>query len=43
MAWYNNLFGGKPVDVEEKLNPIQQYLGSTIESSREPTNNYQHY
>ena len=26
MAWYNP-FSKKPVDVEEKLNPIQQYIG----------------
>ena len=44
MAWYNNLFGTKPVDAEEeKLNPGQQYIGNQIESSREYTANYQHY
>ena len=43
MAWYNNLFGRKPVEVEEKLNPAQQYLGNNVESSREFTQNYEHY
>jgi len=43
MAWYNNLFGSKPVKTEEKLNPIQQYFGNTIESSREFTSQYESY
>lgn len=43
MAWYNNLFGRKPVEIEEKLNPIQQYLGVQTESSREFTNQYERY
>lgn len=43
MAWYNNLFGRKPVETEEKLNPIQQYLGVQTESSREFTNQYERY
>ena len=43
MAWYNNLFGRKPVETEEKLNPIQQYLGVQTESSREFTNSYERY
>ena len=43
MAWYNNLFGAKPVETEEKLNPIQQYFGNTIESSREFTSQYESY
>lgn len=45
MAWYNNLFGGgkKPADVEEKLNPIQQYFGNDKESSREYTQNYEQF
>ena len=38
MAWYDRLFGR-----EEKLNPAQQYQGMAIESSREPTRNYEHY
>jgi len=38
MAWYDRLFGR-----EEKLNPAQQYQGMAIESSREPTQNYEHY
>jgi len=42
MAWYNP-FSKKPVDVEEKLNPIQQYLGVQKESSREFTNQYERY
>ena len=39
MAWYNNIFGRKPV--EEKLNPAQQYMGKDIDSSREPTFSYE--
>ena len=42
MAWYNP-FSKKPVEVEEKLNPAQQYLGGKIESSREFTQNYEAY
>ena len=38
MAWYHKLLG-----VEEKLNPAQQYQGMAIESSREPTRNYEYY
>jgi HK97 family phage portal protein len=41
MAWYNNLFGGKTVEVEEKLNPAQQFYGNEIQSSREPTFSYE--
>jgi HK97 family phage portal protein len=41
MAWYNNLFGRKPVEAEEeKLNPIQQYV-QEISSSREDTSSYE--
>lgn len=44
MAWYNNLFSkNKPAEVEEKLNPIQQYLGMNKESSREFTTSYEAY
>ena len=45
MAWYNNIFGGgkKKEDDLEKLNPIQQYLGQTSESSREFTANYEQF
>ena len=44
MAWYNNLFGTKTVEVEvEKLNPIQQYFGGNMESSREFTSSYEAY
>ena len=43
MAWYNP-FSKKPVeDVEEKLNPVQQWLGQNVESSREFTGNYETY
>jgi len=41
MAWYNNLFGRKPVDVEEKLNPAQQYYDHDIEPSRENITSYE--
>ncbi len=41
MAWYNNIFGGKPVEVEEKLNPAQQFYGNEKQSSREPIFSYQ--
>ena len=41
MAWYNNLFSKKPADVEEKLNPAQQYMGKETESSREPNFSYE--
>mgnify|MGYP003641360081 FL=1 len=39
MAWYNNIFGGNPV--QEKLNPAQEYLGVSTEMSREPTVSYE--
>ena len=38
MAWYDRLFGR-----EEKLNPIQQYVGSAQESTRESTRSYEYY
>ena len=38
MAWYHKILG-----IEEKLNPAQQYEGMAIESSREPTQNYEYY
>jgi len=38
MAWYNNIFGG---EVEEKLNPAQEYMGVSTETSREPTVSYE--
>ena len=41
MAWYNNLFTNKTADVEEKLNPAQQFYSNTVESSREPTFSYE--
>ena len=46
MAWYNNIFGGGKKKEEadlEKLNPIQQYLGQTSESSRKFTANYEQF
>ena len=43
MAWYNNIFGRKPIEAEEeKLNPIQPYLAN-IESSREFTGRYERF
>lgn len=42
MAWYDRLIGRKP-EVEEKLNPIQQYFGNDKESSREYTENYEQF
>ena len=41
MAWYSNILGTKPVEVEEKLNPAQQYIGNSIDSSREPSFTYE--
>ena len=41
MAWYNNIFGAKPVEVEEKLNPAQFHMGGNITSSHEPTFSYE--
>ena len=42
MAWYNNIFGEKPVETEEKLNPAQYNIGSNkVESSREPAFSYE--
>ncbi len=41
MAWYNNLFGRKPVDLEEKLNPAQQYFDHDIEPTRENFTSYE--
>ena len=38
MAWYNNIFGG---EVQEKLNPAQEYMGVSTETSREPTVSYE--
>ena len=45
MAWYDRFLGRKKEeeDVYEKLNPIQQYLGQTTETSREYTQNYERY
>ena len=41
MAWYNNIFGRKPVEVEEKLNPAQYLDSKNVDSSREPTLSYE--
>ena len=41
MAWYNNLFGRKPVEVEEKLNPAQQYYGNETQPTREKYVSYE--
>lgn len=41
MAWYNKIFGGNKVDVEEKLNPAQPYYDRKVESSREFTYRYE--
>ncbi|MAH72845.1 MAG: chromosome partitioning protein ParB [Porticoccaceae bacterium] len=38
MAWYHKLF-----NLEEKQNPAQVYLGGTVESSREYTQNYESF
>lgn len=38
MAWYDRILGR-----EEKLNPIQQYFGADIQSSRELTTSYERY
>lgn len=44
MAWYDRILGRQqPQEVEEKLNPIQQYLGSDKQSSREFTTRYEKY
>ena len=41
MAWYNNIFGQEAIEVEEKLNPAQQYYGNETQSSREPIWSYE--
>tara|TARA_Y100000389_G_C17425058_1_gene499065 strand:- start:516 stop:1712 length:1197 start_codon:yes stop_codon:yes gene_type:complete len=41
MAWYNTIFGRKPSKGQEKLNPAQSYFDGKIESSREPTFNFE--
>ena len=38
MAWYDRILGR-----QEKLNPIQQYLGMETEFSREFTESYERY
>ena len=41
MAWYDRFL--RREEDEEKLNPIQQYLGQATETSREYTQNYETY
>ena len=41
MAWYNTIFGAKPVEVEEKLNPAQFHMGGTTAASHEPSFSYE--
>ena len=41
MAWYDRFFRSE--DVEEKLNPIQSYLGVGTQTSREFTDKYETY
>ena len=43
MAWYDRFLRKDEEDVVEKLNPIQQYLGQTTETSREFTQSYERY
>jgi len=38
MAWYDRILGR-----QEKLNPIQQYFGAEVQSSREFTTSYERY
>jgi len=42
MAWYDRFFRAQE-DVEEKLNPIQSYLGVGTQTSREFTDKYETY
>jgi HK97 family phage portal protein len=41
MAWYNTIFGAKPVEIEEKLNPAQFHMGGTTAASHEPSFSYE--
>ena len=41
MAWYDRFF--RREETEEKLNPIQAYLGSGSQTSREFTDKYETY
>jgi HK97 family phage portal protein len=41
MAWYNNIFGQKVIEVEEKLNPAQFHMGGNITPSHEPSFSYE--
>ena len=41
MDWYNTIFGAKPVEVEEKLNPAQFHMGGTTAASHEPSFSYE--
>tara|TARA_B100000427_G_scaffold238069_1_gene200977 strand:- start:789 stop:1976 length:1188 start_codon:yes stop_codon:yes gene_type:complete len=42
MAWYDRFFRTQE-DIEEKLNPVQQYFGAGSQSSREHTQSYEKY
>ena len=42
MAWYDRFLRSQE-DVEEKLNPIQSYLGGSTQTSREFTDKYENY
>ena len=41
MAWYDRFF--RQEETEEKLNPIQSYLGVSTQTSREFTDKYETY
>ena len=41
MAWYDRFFRNE--EIEEKLNPIQSYLGVGTQTSREFTDKYETY
>ena len=41
MAWYDRFF--RREEVEEKLNPVEAYLGATTQTSREFTDKYETY
>lgn len=43
MAWYDIFVGQTEEDVVEKLNPVQQYFGTSSQSSREYTQSYEQY
>lgn len=43
MAWYDIFVRQAEEEVTEKLNPIQQYFGTSSQSSREHTQSYEQY